>query len=317
MFHETWRIPRDYFYDPGMHGADWPAMREKYAAFLPDLATRGDLNRLLVWLGSELSVGHLYVGGGDSRYDPEPVPGGLPGADLRVANGRYRFARVFGGLNWDPDLRAPLTEPGVDVQNGEYLLAVEGRDLSPPENPYARLENTAGKLVEITIGKSPDGGGPVADYYVDLLRRPRLAYWAMRYGQDLKTPMASIQGPRVMLIDQFAGSGGDLLPWMFRKLGLGTLVGKRTWGGLVGILGFPQLMDGGFVTAPNLAIWTEDGWVVENEGVPPDMEVEQLLAAVEAGGDPQLERAIEIALEQLAADPPERPKRPEYPDKTQ
>lgn len=390
MFHEAWRIQRDYFYDPGMHGADWPAMRDKYAAFLPDLATRSDLNRLLMWLGSELSVGHLYVGGGDSRYEAERVPGGLLGADLTIENGRYRFARVFGGLNWDPDLRAPLTEPGVDVREGEYLLAVEGRDLVPPENPYARFENTAGQIVEITVGPSPDGtgsrtvrvvpvaddvalrnrawvegnvarvdeatggrvayvyvpdtgprghtyfrryfypqsdkdaiivderyngGGLVADYYVDLLRRPRLAYWAMRYGQDLKTPMASIQGPRVMIIDQFAGSGGDLLPWMFRKLGLGTLVGKRTWGGLVGILGFPELMDGGFVTAPNLAIWTEDGWVVENEGVPPDVEVEQLPAEVAAGHDPQLEKAIEVALEQLDSMPPEHLERPEYPDK--
>ena len=116
----------------------------------------------------------------------------------------------------------------------------------------------------------------MADYYIDLLRRPFSAYWAMRYGADLKTPTASIQGPKVMIIDETAGSGGDLLPWMWRKFKMGPLVGKRTWGGLVGMLGFPVLMDGGSVTAPNLAIWMpEDGWVVENEGVPPDIEVEQ------------------------------------------
>lgn len=391
MFHEAWRIQRDYFYDPGMHGADWPAMRERYAAFLPHLASRHDLHRLLVWLGSELRVGHLYVGGGDSRYEPEEVPGGLLGADLEIADGRYRFARVFGGLNWNPDLRAPLTEPGVDVRAGEYLLAVQGRELLPPENPYARFENTAGKIVEITVGPRPDGrgartvsvvpienevglrnrawvegnlrrvneatdgrvayvylpntaglghtyfrryfypqahkqaiilderyngGGLLPDYYIDLLRRPHLAWWTMRYGRDLATPMAAIQGPKVMIVDQWAGSGGDLLPWMFRKLEMGTLVGKRTWGGLVGILGFPVLMDGGGVTAPNLAIWTEDGWVVENEGVPPDVEVEQLPAALAAGRDPQLERAIEIALEELEAAPPAVPERPEFPDKT-
>jgi tricorn protease len=391
MFHEAWRIQRDYFYDPGMHGADWPALREKYAAFLPHLATRADLNRLLGWLGSELSVGHLYVGGGDSRHEPEEVPGGLLGADLEVADGRYRFARIFGGLNWNPDLRAPLTEPGVDVRQGEYLLAVEGRDLRPPENPFARFENTAGKIVDITVGRDPsgrgartvsvvpiendvplrnrawvegnlarvneatdgrvayvyvpntgglghtyfkryfypqshkdaiivderyNGGGLLADYYIDLLRRPHVANWAMRYGADLATPMAAIQGPKVMIIDQFAGSGGDLLPWMFRQFEMGTLVGKRTWGGLVGILGFPELIDGGFVTAPNLAIWTEDGWIVENEGVAPDVEVEQLPAAIAAGRDPQLEKAIEIALEQLEASPPQRPERPPFPDKT-
>jgi len=140
-----------------------------------------------------------------------------------------------------------------------------------------------------------------------------IAYWAMRYGADLKTPSASIQGPKVMIIDETAGSGGDLLPWMFRKFKLGPLVGKRTWGGLVGILGFPVFMDGGSVTAPDLAIWTEDGWVVENVGVPPDIEVEQWPAEVNAGRDPQLEKAIEVVMEQLKKNPPTKPKRPPYP----
>ena len=144
----------------------------------------------------------------------------------------------------------------------------------------------------VIVDERFNGGGQVADYYIDILRRPLISYWAMRYGADLKTPTASIQGPKVMIIDETAGSGGDLLPWMFRKFKLGPLVGKRTWGGLVGILGFPVLMDGGGITAPNLAIWTEDGWVVENEGVPPDIEVEQTPADVIAGRDPQLEKAI-------------------------
>jgi tricorn protease len=156
----------------------------------------------------------------------------------------------------------------------------------------------------------------VADYYIDLLRRPLIAYWAMRYGEDLKTPAASIQGPKVMIIDETAGSGGDLLPWMFRKFELGPLVGQRTWGGLVGTLGFPILMDGGSITAPNLAIWVEgEGWVVENEGVPPDIEVEQTPADVIAGRDPQLEKAIEVVLEALEQNPQEAPDRPAYPVK--
>ena len=137
--------------------------------------------------------------------------------------------------------------------------------------------------------------------------------WAFRYGADLRTPLGAILGPKVMLVDETAGSGGDLLPWMFRKLELGTLVGKRTWGGLVGILGFPELMDGGTITAPNLAIWTEDGFIVENEGVPPDVEVEQTPADVIAGRDPQLEKAIAIALEQLAVHPAKRLTRPPFP----
>ncbi len=388
IFDEAWRINRDYFYDPGMHGADWPAMREKYAQFLPHLAVRSDLNRLIQWMCSELAVGHHGVGGGDTLIRADRISGGLLGADYEVANGRYRFAKVYGGLNWNPTLRAPLTEPGVDVTAGEYLLAVDGRDLAPPENLYSRFEKTAGKAVELTVGPNPDGtdsrtvkavpigseaalrnrdwvegnirrvteatdgrvayvyvpntsvlghiyfkryffpqadrdaiivderhngGGQIADYYIDILRRPYISHWAMRYGADLETPIGAIHGPKVMLIDETAGSGGDLLPWMFQELELGTLVGRPTWGGLVGVMGFPTLMDGGVVTAPNIGFWTEDGFTVENVGVPPDVEVEQLPALVIEGRDPQLEAAIRIALEQLAADPPKRYERPPFP----
>jgi tricorn protease len=165
----------------------------------------------------------------------------------------------------------------------------------------------------IIIDERFNGGGQVADYYLDILRRPEVCYWATRYGTDIKTPLSSIQGPKVMIIDETAGSGGDLLPWMFRKLNLGKLIGRRTWGGLVGILGFPPLMDGGRVSAPNLAIWTQDGFIVENEGVPPDIEVEQLPKAVIEGRDPQLEKAIEVVLQELEINPPKEPVRPPYP----
>jgi tricorn protease len=391
IFDEAWRINRDYFYAPNMHGVDWTAMRGKYGALLADVATRSDLNRVIQWMMSELSVGHHRGGGGDRLEEPKRVPGGLLGTDYEIANGRYRFAKVYGGLNWNPELRSPLTEPGVDVREGEYLLAVDGRDVRPPANLYSFFENTSGKILEMTVGPNPDGagsrvvqvvpiasenalrnrdwveenirkvdaatggrvayvyvpntagagydyfkryfypqahkeaiivderfngGGSVADYYIDILRRPLIAYWAMRYGDDLKTPTASIQGPKVMVIDETAGSGGDLLPWMWRKFDLGPLVGRRTWGGLVGVLGFPVLMDGGVITAPNLAIWTPDeGWVVENEGVPPDIEVEQWPAEVIAGHDPQLERAIGVVMDALRQNPPPAPKRPPYPVK--
>jgi tricorn protease len=388
IFAEAWRINRDYFYDPKMHGADWPAVRKKYEVFLPHLATRGDLDRVLQWMLSELAVGHSYLAPGERLHRRKTVPGGLLGADYQVANRRYRFKKVYGGLNSNLQLRSPLTMPGVDVTAGEYLLAVRGVDLKPPTELYSRFENTAGKAVEITVGPNADGkgsrtvtveplasegtlrnrdwvegnlrkvhrrtggrvayvyvpntaalghayfkryffpqadkeaiivderfngGGQVADYYIDHLRRPFTAMWATRYGEDIKTPGAAIHGPKVMLIDETAGSGGDLLPWMFRQYKLGPLVGKRTWGGLVGILGFPVLMDGGLVTAPNLAIWTEDGWVVENEGVPPDVEVEQWPADVIAGKDPQLDRAIDIILKELEKNPPTTKKRPPFP----
>jgi tricorn protease len=391
IFDEAWRINRDYFYAPNMHGVDWQAAREKYAAFLPHVATRTDLNRVLQWMSSELAVGHHNVGGGDALAEPKTVPGGLLGADYEIANGRYRLKKVYGGLNWNPQLRSPLTEPGVNARAGEYLLAVGGRDLRPPANVHAPFENTAGKIVSITIGPNPDGtgsrvvqvvpvesesalrnrdwvegnlrkvdratggrvayvyvpntttlghtyfkryfypqahkealivderfngGGAIADYYIDIMRRPLVSYWAMRYGDDLKTPAASIQGPKAMIIDETAGSGGDLLPWMFRKYNIGPLIGQRTWGGLVGTLGFPVLMDGGGITAPNLAFWTpEDGWTVENEGVGPDIEVEQTPADVIAGRDPQLEKAIAVVMDELKKNPQAKPKRPQYPVK--
>jgi tricorn protease len=391
IFDEAWRTNRDNFYDPGMHGADWPAMRKKYAAFLPDLATRNDLYRVIRWMLSEMAVGHSYLFPAEPLDQRRSVPGGLLGADYEVANGRYRFKKVYGGLNWSPELRSPLVAPAVDVKAGEYLLAVRGVELRPPTELFSLFENTAEKTVEITVGPSPDGkgsrtvaveplssedalrnrdwvegnlrrvreatggrvayvyvpdtagnghdyfkryfypqsdkdaiivderfnsGGEIPDYCISHLCRPPLAMWALRFGEDVREPGAAIQGPKVMLIDETAGSGGDMLPWMFRKLHVGTLVGKRTWGGLVGFLDMFLLMDGTQMTSPNVAIWADGRWVVENEGVPPDVEVQQWPAEVIAGKDPQLEKAIEIILAELAKNPPQTPKRPKYPIRT-
>jgi tricorn protease len=391
IFDEAWRVNRDYFYDPGMHGVDWNAMKIKYAAFLPDLACRSDLNRIIQWMCSELGVGHHRISSpGDRFYTVKPVGGGLLGADYAISENRYRIVKIYGGLNWNPDLRSPLTEPGLNIKTGEYILAVNGKDATADKDLFSFFENTNGSIVELTINDNPvytgsrvvkvvpvaneyalrnrdwvegnlkkvteltkgqvayvyvpntsgagheyfkryffpqanrkaiivderfNGGGSLADYYIDILQRPLQAYWNMRYGMDLKSPSASIQGPKVMIIDETAGSGGDMLPWMFRKFRVGTLVGKRTWGGLVGILGFPEFIDGGSVTAPNVAIWTKDGFVVENTGVAPDIEVEQWPADVISGKDPQLEKAIEVALQELAKNPPEIPVRPPYPEK--
>ncbi len=388
IFEEVWRINRDYFYDPNMHGSNWPAMKEKYQPFVSACVTRDDLNRVLMWMCSEVAVGHHRVGGGDERQSTDRVGGGLLGADFKIENDRYKISKVFGGLNWNGAMRAPLTEPGVRVKQGEYILAVNGEDLKADDNIFRHFENTSGKFVELKVGPNADGsdsrtvtvvpvgsesamrnrdwvegnlekvtkatngrvayvyvpntagaghtyfkryffpqanrdalivderfngGGQVADYYIDLMRRPYISHWATRYGKDFSTPTGAIHGPKVMLIDETAGSGGDLLPFMFDKLELGTLVGRRTWGGLVGVLGFPVLMDGGSVSAPNLAIWTEDGFIVENVGVPPHVEVEQFPADVIAGRDPQLEKAIEIALQQLESNPPKKYKKPPYP----
>ena len=390
IFDEAWRINRDYFYDPGMHGADWTAMKEKYAQFLPHLSCRSDLNRVIQWMCSNLAVGHHRVGGGETLDEPERVGGGLLGADFAVEDNRYRIKKVFEGLNWNPNLRSPLTEPGLNVRAGEYILAVDGKELTAGENIFKFFENTDGKIVELEVGPEPDGsgsreirvvpvgsesslrnrdwvegnlarvteatggqvayvyvpntagagheyfkryffpqsdrkaiivderfngGGLIADYYIDILSRRYQSHWTMRYTQDFKTPTASIQGPKVMLINELAGSGGDMLPWMFSKFEMGKLIGKRTWGGLVGTLGFPELMDGGYVNAPNLAIWTKEGFIVENKGVPPDIEVEQTPAEVIKGIDPQLEKAIEVVIEALEENPPPDPERPPYPDR--
>jgi tricorn protease len=390
IFHEAWRINRDFFYDPNMHGADWPAVRTKYEQFLPHLTNGGDLYKVIRWMLSELAVGHSYITAyGERLYDRKTVPGGLLGADYEIKDGRYRFKKIYSGLNFTAELRSPLTAPGVNVKEGEYLLAVNGVDLRPPTEVYARFENTARKLVEITVGPNADGtgsrtvtvepleselplrnrewvegnlrkvekatngrvgyvyvpdtsnqgveyfkryffpqvdkagliiderfnsGGKIADYYIDTLNRPFASYWAVRHGADWRSPSAAVFGPKVMLIDEGAGSGGDMLPYMFRKFKMGPLVGKRTWGGLVGIGGYPVLMDGGRVTAPNIAIWTpEEGFVVENQGVAPDYDVEMWPKDVIAGRDPQLEKAIALALEAVEKLPKGEPKRPEYP----
>jgi tricorn protease len=388
MAREAWRINRDFFYAPNMHGADWSAMWSKYEPFLAEVPTRADLNQVIRLMCSELAVGHHRVGGGDRLVEPKTVPVGLLGADYEIDQGRYRFKTIYGGASWETSLHPPLVAPGVDVKAGEYLLAVDGEDLAADTDVYRLFENKVGRRVELKVGPRPDGegartvvvepiaseaalrnrqwvennirtvhertggrvayvyvpntadlghayfkryffpqvdkqalivderfngGGSVADYYIDILRRPVVSYWSMRHGATIRTPGAAILGPKVMIIDETAGSGGDLLPWMFRKFALGKLVGRRTWGGLVGTLGFPVLMDGGGVSAPDLAFYTDDGWRVENEGVPPDIEVEQWPALVAAGKDPQLDRAIEEILAELKANPPRSLPRPEFP----
>lgn len=393
MYHDAWRLNRDYFYATNFHGVDWEAERDKYAPFLEHLTTRRDLTRLLQWLCSELAVGHHRSGGGDYFSEAGDVRAGLLGCDFEVVGDRYRFKHILTGENWNPNLRAPLTEPGVNAQVGEYLLAVNGVALRHPTNVYALFENTIGKVTELTIGPNADGsdartvlvkpisddtglrnrawiednlrrvheatdgrvayvfvpdtstnghayfkryfypqshkdaiivderynrGGQIADYPIDMLRKPHIAMWAMRHGKSLTSPRGTIDGPKVMLIDETAGSGGDLLPFMWRKFDMGPLIGRPTWGGLVGVLGFPPLMDGGSITAPNVAIYTENGWVVENVGVPPDIEVEQLPKDLVAGRDPQLEKAIEVVLQLLEENPPQKHPQPDkFPERNQ
>ncbi|MBA3239706.1 MAG: PDZ domain-containing protein, partial [Acidobacteria bacterium] len=389
MYHEAWRIQRDFFYDPTFHGLDIAATEKKYAPYLEGLAHRADLNYLLQESLGNMVVGHHNTGGGDSPAPPA-VAGGLLGADYRIENARYRFARIFNGENWNPNLRAPLTQPGVQVREGEYLLAVNGRELRSSDNIYSFFEGTANRQTLIKVGPQADGsgarevtvvpvasesglrnlawiegnrrkvsemsggrvayvylpntggggytnfnryffaqidkdaaiiderfngGGAAADYMIDYLRRPLMNYWATREGADFTTPVGSIYGPKVMLVNEYSSSGGDALPWYFRRAKIGPLVGKRTWGGLVGIYDYPQLIDGGTVTAPRVAFYSPEGeWEVENAGVAPDIEVEFDPKAWRAGHDLQLEKAVEVVLEALRKNPPPVPRKPAYPN---
>jgi tricorn protease len=389
MYREVWRIERDFFYDPNHHGLDIGAAERKYEPYLENIASRDDLNYLFEEMLGELSTGHVFVRGGD-RPDVKRVPGGLLGADYDTDRGRYRFARVYNGENWNPNLRAPLTQPGVNVRAGEYLLAVRGRELRAADNIYQVFEGTAGKAVALRVGPNPDGagsrevtvvpvgserglrqlawiednrrkvdqmsngrvayvylpdtagggftnfnryyfsqvgkdavviderfnsGGDIADYVIDNLRRPPMSRVTTREGEDYSYPVGSIYGPKVMLINEMAGSGGDALPWYFRKAGIGPLVGKKTWGGLVGIYDYPELLDGGAITAPRIAIYGLAGeWEVENHGIAPDVEVEYDPKLVRQGRDPQLEKAVEVAMDLLARNPPQQFKKPAYPN---
>jgi tricorn protease len=388
IYHETWRIERDYLYDPHTHGLSIPKIEAKYKPYLDGLASRSEFTYLSTEMLGEITIGHMFVGG---PHQPDNGPKtGLLGADYKVENGRYRIAKILGGQNWAPGLASPLTLPGVSVKEGEYLLAVNGRELHAGDNLYEFFDGTAGRQTVLHVGPHPDGkdardvtavpigdedglrnldwieanrrkvgelsggkvayvympntggsgytnfnrylysqldkqalvlderfneGGFIADYVVDVLKRFPLSGAIERDGKPVHDPVGAIFGPKVMLINQNSGSGGDAMPWYFRKAGIGKLVGTRTWGGLVGIGGYPPLLDNGYVMAPRYAIYGINGeWEVENHGIAPDVPVEELPKDVAAGHDVQLETGVQLVLEDLKAHPvPEIPV-PPYPN---
>lgn len=389
MYRETWRIERDFFYNPNYGGLNLAKTEKYFARFLPGLAARTDLTVLTRQMLSYLATGHLFVNGG-TQPPMNRVNVGLLGADYEIANGRYRFTKIFDGENWNPQLQAPLTQPGALVKAGEYLLAVNGKPLHANENIYQAFEETAGKQTIITVGPNAGGsnardltvtpvasefalrnyawiehnrreverlsggklayvylpdtgyggftnfnryffaqvdkqgvilderfnhGGQIADYIIDMLSRKPMAVTVPRDGRPAIDPPLAIYGPKVMIINQFSGSGGDAMPWYFRKAHLGPLVGVRTWGGLVGIGGYPPLMDGGSVTAPRIAIGgLHRHWEVEGHGIPPDVRVVQDPKLVREGHDPQLEAAVRTALRLLREHPMPHFAPPPYPN---
>jgi len=385
MYHEVWRIERDFFYDPHFHGQNLTVLENRYRPFLAGIRSRDDLNYLFTDMLGELTIGHMFIRGGDIP-GAHGEPGGLLGADYSLEHGRYRFAKVYNGENWNPGIQATLTQPQVNVKQGDYLLAVGGHNLTSKDDVYQALEGTAGKQVKLLVGPNPDNngarevtvvpianeaglryydwiegnrrkvaelsggkvgyvhvpdtniggwvnfnryyyaqlgkdgmvvddrynsGGEVDDYLVEMMTRPLMSVWTSRYGKDFTSPLSAIFGPKALVINQYAASGGDYFPWHFRQAKVGPIIG------LVGILVFPPLMDGGSVTAPNVAFYNPNGtWDVENHGVDPDIDVELDPHLWREGHDPQLERAVAEVMKRMASEPKPTIKKPAYIDRS-
>lgn len=384
-FNDGWRILRDWFYDPGVHGGieRWNQVRDTYAAWLPYVATRADLDYVLHEVAGEANAGHVYVQQSPDAPKVERRAGGLLGATFATdGSGYFRIDKIYAGQNWSNAQRSPLTETGVNVREGEYLIGVDGVDARSVKNPYALLQGKGEQVVTLRVNGKPtdtgarnvrvrtltseaglryadwvaarralvdklsngrigylhvpntaedgnrelnrgllayhhkealivderyNGGGFIPDRMIELLTRKPLNYWKRRDLEPAATPLLSHDGPKAMLINAPSGSGGDAFPYYFKKLKLGTVIGTRTWGGLIGISGNPQLADGGVLLAATFRFLDTDGrWAVEDEGVSPDIEVIDRPELVAAGRDPGIEKAVEVLLKQLPATPARR-----------
>ncbi|MEM9935823.1 MAG: PDZ domain-containing protein [Bacteroidota bacterium] len=390
IFNDAWRFQRDYFYDKQMHGVDWDAVREQYGVLVADATSRSDINFLIGEMIGELNASHTYRGGGDQET-PERKAVGYLGVDWEKKGDYFAIKKIIRGADWDNEVRSPLDEPGINVQEGDVILAVNGLPLSQVTDPWAAFEGLAGKTVELTVNSTPtwegsrtvllktlrgetrlrnlawiesnrkrvdeasDGkigyiyvpstgiggqnelvrmfygqwnkeglivderfnnGGQIPDRFIELLNRKPLAYWAVRDGKNWQWPPVANFGSMAMLINGWAGSGGDAFPDYFKKAGLGPLIGGRTWGGLIGISGAPSLVDGGVVTVPTFRMYNPDGsWFKEGYGVDPDIEVLEDPTALAKGTDTQLERAIQQVMSSIQEKGPIHPEEPAREDR--
>lgn len=381
MFHMAWRLDRDFFVNRDMNGVDWNAVQTKYARLLPLMGHREDLNYLIGEMIGELSNSHTYVGGGDLNNDTRTVWTGLLGADfgLDTASGRYYFAKIYPGDNTRPDFASPLTEPGINVHEGDYLLAVNGHELKSPTDPFSLLVGTLGETVTLTVADNADGKnrrdvtvktlhdegnlrqddwirhnreyvtkashGQIGYLYLDdmgangmkqfidqfypqidkqglivdvrfngggfidqmLLERLRRILVGMNTNRQLipaTDPPVMSDSYKVCLINHYSASDGDIFPYYFRKYGLGPLIGTRTWGGVRGIRGGWPLLDNGYITIPEGTMYGLDSqWVIENHGVEPDIEVDDLPGDLMRGKDAQLDTAINYIMDKIKAHP--------------
>lgn len=379
MFWNAWRYERDNFYDEGMLGLDWKAIGDKYAALLPDIGDRSDFDYILGQLIGELGTGHSYITPGAGGSDPMTPPCGLLGADYQAVGNKIKITKVYRGVDYLPDVRGPLGAIGVDVNDGDFLLAIDGEAVTPAKSITEMLMGKVGRGVEITVNSSPsmegarkytvyptvsetnlryeswveerrafvdkmsggkigymhvpdtnvqgmilflrgylsqfdkeawvideryNGGGWIPTFYINYLSAHFTNVIAPRYGANTGLE-PSLNGPKAMLINQHAGSGGDLFPYLFKKAGIGPLIGKRTWGGLVGIQGTYPLVGGGGLTAPAFGIFDPDTgkWIAENKGVDPDIDIDDRPDLAAKGQDPQLAKAVEVLQGQIKGGP--------------
>ena len=393
IFNDTWRRYRDFFYDPNMHQVDWKSIRKEYGALLEDAITRWDVNNIQLEMISELSAGHTYAGGGDLEAAKNRTNGFL-GIDWALDDGAYKIKKVIHGAPWDHEVRSPFDRSGVNVKEGDYILAVNGRKLDPTMDPYAMFEGLAGKAVALRVNSRPsmegsreviiktlqpfeenrlrhlewiesnrkkvdelsDGqlgymympntggqgqtelmrqfyaqidkkgfviderfnaGGQLGDRFVEMLNRPVVYNLAWRNADVTVWPTRGNSGPKVMLINGWAGSGGDAFPWAFQQLGMGPIIGERTLGILVGPATGHSMIDGGFITVPDARLYGADGkWFAEGYGIKPDIEVWDDPALLAKGNDPQLARAVEEALKLVKAKPRVLHPRPAFEDRS-
>lgn len=381
IFNEAWRLERDFYYEPNMHGLDWIAMKEKYGRLLPFVSCRQDIRYIIGELIGELNTSHTYVFGGDSRRDADRVNVGLLGTDWEIDEkaGRYRFGKIYRVTDWSREIIPPLTLPGINIVEGDYLLAVNGEEVKSDRNIYSYFQGLAGEQVKILVGKKPsmkdarevtvspvgseylikyqdwvehnrkvadeksngqigyvhlpdtylgsatefpkyfysqlrkkgiivdgrfNGGGLDPDIFLRRLDKEILAYWTRRYSHDQTNPGMATRAHMVCITNRQAGSGGDMLPMEFQMKKMGPVIGTRTWGGLVGVSMWLGLVDGGGLSAPDYRIYDPEGrWIVENEGVQPDIVVDLDPVEVSRGYDAQLMKAIEVLMKEIEKDP--------------
>lgn len=391
MFRESWRQMRDFFYDPNLHGVDWPAVRTKYEPLVDHVAHRADLTYVIGEMISELAAGHAYVGGGELP-EVRKVQQGLLGAEYTrdEKTGFFRVARVLPGENWIPKRRSPLTEVGVNVSAGDWIVAVNGRPTSEVKNINELLVNAAGKPVVLSVNATPsadmarrvvavptadegdlyyyawvqgnikkvsdasggriayvhvpdmlqtglnefakhfypqlkkqalildvrgNGGGNVSPQIIERLRREPAMVGIARNAEPSVEPGGTFVGPMACLLNEFSASDGDIVSYRFRHYKLGPLIGKRSWGGVVGIRGSLPLLDGGTLSKPEFSRYDLAGqeWIMENKGVTPDMVVDNDPGREFAGDDQQLTKAVEVLLAELKKNPPKPISPPPYP----